>query len=144
MSFELIIYFLNMFSSCTTQVVVHHDEVDRLHQLVILLICLCKLNLSKKTRSKLYKWNVGMLVVVLEYCYYRNVATGAWLILENTKIWDISNSPYSKVNLAYLYAYNMWVTTMPNIFKADLEWKLIRSHMAKWWCNGLKSSWSKS
>lgn len=69
-----------------------------------------------------------------------NVATGAWLNpWKYDRIWDISNSPYSKeLNLAYLYAYNMWVTTMPNIFKADLEWKLIRSHMAK-----MMVQWSK-
>lgn len=70
-----------------------------------------------------------------------NVATGAGLDpVDYTKIWDISNSPYSQeLNLAYLYAYNMWITTMPNIFKADLEWKLIRSHMAK-----MMVQWSKN
>ena len=48
------------------------------------------------------------------------------------RIWDISGSPYSEeLNLAYLYAYNMWITTMENIFLADLEWNLIRAHMAK-------------
>lgn len=69
-----------------------------------------------------------------------NVATGAGLNpVDYTKIWDISNSPYSEeLNLAYLYAYNMWITTMPNIFKADLRWKLIRSHMAK-----MMVEWSK-
>jgi len=69
-----------------------------------------------------------------------NTATGAGLNpVDYTKIWDISNSPYSQeLNLAYLYAYNMWITTMPNIFKADLEWKLIRSHMAK-----MMVQWSK-
>lgn len=49
-----------------------------------------------------------------------------------TKIWDISKSIYSaELNKAYLYAYNIWSTTMPNIFKANLTWTLIRSHMAK-------------
>lgn len=48
------------------------------------------------------------------------------------RIWDISNSSYSaELNLAYLYAYNMWITTMDNIFDANMEWNLIRSHMAK-------------
>lgn len=48
------------------------------------------------------------------------------------RIWDISNSTYSsELNLAYLYAYNMWITTMDNIFDANMEWNLIRSHMAK-------------
>ena len=49
-----------------------------------------------------------------------------------TRIWDISNSPYSaELNLAYLYAYNMWITSMDNIVDANMEWNLIRSHMAK-------------
>ncbi len=48
------------------------------------------------------------------------------------KIWDISGSPYSaELNLAYLYAYNMWITSMDNIEDANMEWSLIRSHMAK-------------
>jgi len=53
-------------------------------------------------------------------------------IYDFTRIGDISNSPYSaELNLAYLYAYNMWITDMDNIFDANMEWNLIRSHMAK-------------
>ena len=49
-----------------------------------------------------------------------------------TRIWDISNSPYTaELNLAYLYAYNMWITSMDNILDANMKWNLIRSHMAK-------------
>lgn len=49
-----------------------------------------------------------------------------------TRIGSITNSPYSaELNLAYLYAYNMWITDMDNIFDANMEWNLIRSHMAK-------------
>lgn len=56
------------------------------------------------------------------------------------KIWDISHSPYSKeLNLAYLYAYNMWITDMDTIFKVEMEWNLIRAHMAK-----MLVEWSKN
>lgn len=96
---------------------------------------------QKKPGVNCINWNVGNACSgTWISATTGNVATGAWLNpWKYDRIWDISNSPYSKeLNLAYLYAYNMWVTTMPNIFKADLEWKLIRSHMAK-----MMVQWSK-
>ena len=96
---------------------------------------------QKKPGVNCINWNVGNACSgTWISATTGNVATGAWLNpWKYDRIWDISNSPYSKeLNLAYLYAYNMWITTMPNIFKADLEWKLIRSHMAK-----MMVQWSK-
>lgn len=96
---------------------------------------------QKKPGVNCINWNVGNACSGTWISVTTgNVATGTWLNpWKYDRIWDISNSPYSKeLNLAYLYAYNMWVTTMPNIFKADLEWKLIRSHMAK-----MMVQWSK-
>lgn len=50
--------------------------------------------------------------------------------------WTITGSPFSpELNDAYLYAYHLWITTIPTILKADLEWVLIRSHMAKMMVN---------
>lgn len=46
--------------------------------------------------------------------------------------WDITNSPFStELNAAYLYAFAHGITTMNTIQKADMEWNLIRAHMAK-------------
>ncbi len=46
--------------------------------------------------------------------------------------WDIKDSPYSKeTNTAYQFAYRIGVTTMPTIQQANVEGKLLRSHLAK-------------
>jgi len=50
--------------------------------------------------------------------------------------WNVTGSPYSpELNDAYLYAFHLWITTIPTILKADMEWVLIRSHMAKMMVN---------
>lgn len=50
--------------------------------------------------------------------------------------WSIIWSPYSKeLNDAYLYAYEIWITDMPTIQKANMEWNLLREHMAKMMVN---------
>ena len=46
--------------------------------------------------------------------------------------WDITNSPYStEFNQAYQFAFDNWITTQTTIQTANMEWELIRSHMAK-------------
>lgn len=58
---------------------------------------------------------------------------------EFDRIWDISHSPYSdELNLAYLYAYNIWITDMPTIQKANMYWNLLRAQMAKMLVNRSK------
>ncbi len=48
------------------------------------------------------------------------------------RIWNINNSQYDdEMNLAYLYAYNIGVTDMESIQKADIDGKLNRIAMAK-------------
>jgi hypothetical protein len=50
----------------------------------------------------------------------------------NTDEWDISNSPFNtELNDAYQYAYQIWITTMSTIQKANMTWTLQRSHLAK-------------
>jgi subtilisin family serine protease len=50
--------------------------------------------------------------------------------------WSIENSPFkTERNNAYLYAYQIGITTMPTIKKANMTWDLIRSHMAKMMVN---------
>jgi len=50
--------------------------------------------------------------------------------------WSIVWSNFStEFNNAYLYAYGIGITTMQTIQKADMEWKLIRSDMAKMMVN---------
>jgi len=45
---------------------------------------------------------------------------------------SIVGSTYSQeLNSAYLYAYSVGITSMPTIQKANLDGKLLRSHMAK-------------
>jgi hypothetical protein len=74
-----------------------------------------------------------------ETCDIDNQNTGWSTNHTYDRIWDISNSPYdNELNLAYLYAYNMWITDMETIQKADMMWNLVRSHMAKMLVN-----WSK-
>jgi len=52
------------------------------------------------------------------------------------KNWSIIWSIYSQeLNNAYLYAFDIWITTMNTIQKANMEWNLIRSHMAKMMVN---------
>ena len=38
-------------------------------------------------------------------------------------------------NFAYLYAYDLWITTMKTVQQANMEWNLIRAHMAKMMVN---------
>lgn len=41
-------------------------------------------------------------------------------------------STYSdELNSAYVWSYNLWITTIPTIQKANIEWTLLRSHLAK-------------
>jgi len=50
----------------------------------------------------------------------------------NTDVGDITNSPFTdEVNDAYLYAYDIGITTKDTIQQADINGSLIRSHMAK-------------
>lgn len=45
---------------------------------------------------------------------------------------DITDSPYDdEMNQAYLFAFENGITTQPTIKKANMDWDLIRSHMAK-------------
>lgn len=49
---------------------------------------------------------------------------------------SIAGSTFSpELNQAYLYAYQIGITTMPTIQQANIEWSLIRSHMAKMMVN---------
>ncbi len=51
---------------------------------------------------------------------------------EDAEPWDISGSPFnSELNSAYLYAYQIWITTMPTILQANMTGTLQRSHLAK-------------
>lgn len=51
-----------------------------------------------------------------------------WITLDG----DISWSQFSEeLNYAYLYSYQIWITTIPHINQADIMWSLIRKHMAK-------------
>ena len=69
------------------------------------------------------------------------VAT-TWTVINNTWTtittwhtqgnWNSDNSWFSKEFVdAYSFAYQMWITTQKRIQDADLEWHLIRAHMAK-------------
>jgi len=45
---------------------------------------------------------------------------------------SIAGSEYSdELNQAYLYACNIWITTMPTIQQANMMWPLLRKHLAK-------------
>lgn len=47
-------------------------------------------------------------------------------------LWDISNSPYSdELNQAYLFAFRVGITTKNTIQEANMDWNLIRGHLAK-------------
>ncbi len=61
-------------------------------------------------------------------------AVSTWSI--NT--WDSKNIPVNtpaevkkELSDAYAFAYRFWITTKSTIEEADLEWSLIRAHMAK-------------
>lgn len=46
--------------------------------------------------------------------------------------WSITDSPFStELNQAYQYAYQIWITTMNTVQKANMTWTLQRSHLAK-------------
>jgi hypothetical protein len=46
--------------------------------------------------------------------------------------WSIEWSSYwDELNKAYLYSYRAWITTIPDINRADMMWWLYRKHMAK-------------
>ncbi len=50
--------------------------------------------------------------------------------------WSIANSPFAiELNNAYLYAYDIGITTIPTIQRANITWFLLRSHMAKMMVN---------
>ena len=61
------------------------------------------------------------------------------------KLWSITWSPFTtEINNAYLYAYNLGIVSSPTIVWADMEGKLIRSHMAKMMVNyAIKVMWLK-
>jgi len=67
------------------------------------------------------------------------ISTGTTLTWTKTIIklsGNILNSPYSlELNNAYLYAYDIGITTMATIQNANMEWNLIRAHMAKMMVN---------
>lgn len=50
----------------------------------------------------------------------------------NRTDFSIVDSPYSEeLNDAYVYAYQHWITTMETVQKADMDWFLLRKHLAK-------------
>lgn len=53
-----------------------------------------------------------------------------------TKTWSLAWSPFiEEINNAYMYAYRIGITSSPTILGADIEGKLIRSHMTKMMVN---------
>lgn len=57
-----------------------------------------------------------------------------WTTVESS--WSIVWSPFpAEMNDAYLYAYDIGITTMDTIQEADMTWPLIRAHMAKMMAN---------
>ena len=68
---------------------------------------------------------------------YDGVCTAATTgTISITSWWSIVGSKYSKdLNKAYLYAYKIGITTIPTIQQANMEWNLLRSHMAKMMVN---------
>lgn len=61
------------------------------------------------------------------------------------RTWSLAWSPFTtEINNAYLYAYNLGIVSSPTILWADMEGKLIRSHMAKMIVNyAIKVMWLK-
>lgn len=55
-----------------------------------------------------------------------------WVSLVGNILWSSFSTEF---NNAYLYAYSIGITTMPTIQEANIEWNLIRSHMAKMMVN---------
>lgn len=54
----------------------------------------------------------------------------------NTEIQENNDKSFSKEFIdAYSFAYQIWITTQKTIKDADLEWHLIRAHMAKMMTN---------
>ena len=94
------------------------------------LVCIDGTYVKKNGVSCVW-WELGNSCSVTTW----SVSTGS---LENTGSTippvggDISWSPFSpELNNAYLYAYHLWITTMPTIEQANVTWTLIRSNMAK-------------
>lgn len=55
-----------------------------------------------------------------------------WHNAADKEPYSIEWSTYSdELNKAYAYAYNLWITTVTPIQKADLMWPLLRKHLAK-------------
>ena len=53
-------------------------------------------------------------------------------VFTTTSTVDISHAHFSaELNTAYLYAYNIGITTIPTIEKANMTGTLIRQHLAK-------------
>jgi len=56
----------------------------------------------------------------------------SWSDQKYKKVGSIENSPYSEeLNDAYLYAYNLGITTMSTIQRANMKWNLVRIDLAK-------------
>ena len=57
--------------------------------------------------------------------------------------WSLAWSPFpTEINTAYLYAHNLGIVSSPTVLWADIEGKLIRSHMAKMMVNyAVKVMW---
>jgi len=53
--------------------------------------------------------------------------------------WEESDRYSQEIKDAYTFAYSAWITTQPSIQQADMDWKLVRSHMAKMLVNYAKN-----
>ncbi len=72
---------------------------------------------------------------------YYDESCGNRKVIEITSEWEIENDLLTdngytqEFNDAYTFAKEKGITTMPSIQEADMEWKLLRSHMAKMMVN---------
>jgi len=75
----------------------------------------------------LYDWDCG------EYSEVENDDEDYDPNIDHGSRWcDAAWSTYSdELNQAYVFACNMWITTMPTIQTADMMWPLLRKHLAK-------------
>ncbi len=83
----------------------------------------------KETTSSGWSWGGGSSSTT-----YNTGDTTTWTISRwsGNIVW----SPYpDEWNFAYLYAYDLWITTMKTIQQANMEGNLIRMHMAKMMVN---------
>ncbi len=80
-------------------------------------------NLGNTCTSSSATWSTGTIAVPIS-------------LHTTSSTWSIANSPFSvEMNDAYLYAYEIGITTLASIQKADMTWSLIRAHMAKMMAN---------